>query len=67
MMSVKIRGGVAVGRRRGHAVDVAGGSVHGVWPEHGVGFSYVMSLMRDDQDVDPRPQALLQALCDATR
>ncbi len=40
----------------------AGGSTHGAWPSHGVGFSYAMNLMRDDAPVDPRPQALLAAL-----
>src|SRR5262249_19685561 len=32
----------------------AGGSVHGLWPGHGIGFSYVMNRLRDDQPVDPR-------------
>jgi len=41
----------------------AGGSLHGAWPTHRVGFSYAMNLMRDDQvDGDPRPKALLEAL-----
>jgi CubicO group peptidase (beta-lactamase class C family) len=40
----------------------AGGSCHGAWPGHGIGFSYAMNRMRDDQDVDPRSQALLDAL-----
>ena len=40
----------------------AGGSVHGCWPEHRVGFSYAMNLMRDDEPVDPRAQSLLAAL-----
>jgi CubicO group peptidase (beta-lactamase class C family) len=40
----------------------AGGSCHGAWPEHGIGFSYAMNRMRDDQDVDPRSRALLDAL-----
>jgi CubicO group peptidase (beta-lactamase class C family) len=40
----------------------AGGSIHGAWPQHRVGFSYAMNLMRDDQDVDPRADALLGAL-----
>ena len=43
----------------------AGGSSHGAWPAKQVGFSYAMNLMRDDQDVDARPQALLRALHDA--
>jgi CubicO group peptidase (beta-lactamase class C family) len=45
----------------------AGGSIHGAWPEHGIGFSYTMNLMRDDQDVDPRAEALLQALYEAAQ
>ena len=41
----------------------AGGSVHGAWPTHRVGFSYAMNLMRDDQrEGDVRPKALLGAL-----
>src|ERR1019366_10819000 len=41
----------------------AGGSVHGVWPAHPVGFSYTMNLMRDEGGgVDPRAAALLAAL-----
>ena len=40
----------------------AGGSKHGFWPREGVGFSYCMSVMRDDEEVDPRPAALLAAL-----
>ncbi|HET8815026.1 MAG TPA: serine hydrolase domain-containing protein, partial [Solirubrobacterales bacterium] len=41
----------------------AGGSVHGRWPEQGVGFSYAMNLMHDDHpEGDPRPRALLEAL-----
>jgi CubicO group peptidase (beta-lactamase class C family) len=40
----------------------AGGSVHGAWPEHGVGFAYTMNLMRDGEEVDARPAALLAAL-----
>lgn len=40
----------------------AGGSVHCAWPSHRVGMSYVMNLMRDDAEVDPRPQALLEAV-----
>jgi CubicO group peptidase (beta-lactamase class C family) len=43
-------------------VGGAGGSVHGAWPSHGVGFSYAMNLMRDDQEVDPRADALLTSL-----
>ena len=40
----------------------AGGSVHGRWPALGVGFSDCMSVMRDDQEIDPRPRALISAL-----
>jgi CubicO group peptidase (beta-lactamase class C family) len=40
----------------------AGGSCHGAWPEHGIGFSYSMNRLRDDNEVDPRSQALLDAL-----
>jgi CubicO group peptidase (beta-lactamase class C family) len=40
----------------------AGGSIHCAWPSHGVGASYVMNELRDDNDVDPRAQALLKAL-----
>lgn len=39
----------------------AGRSVHCAWPSHGVGISYVMNSMRDDQSVDPRASALLRA------
>jgi CubicO group peptidase (beta-lactamase class C family) len=39
----------------------AGGSVHCAWPSLRAGVSYAMNLMRDDADVDPRPQALLNA------
>jgi CubicO group peptidase (beta-lactamase class C family) len=40
----------------------AGGSVHGAWPAERVGFSYCMNELRDDREVDPRAQALLDAL-----
>jgi CubicO group peptidase (beta-lactamase class C family) len=40
----------------------AGGSCHGAWPEYGIGFSYAMSQLRDDHDVDPRSQSLLDAV-----
>jgi CubicO group peptidase (beta-lactamase class C family) len=40
----------------------AGGSIHGAWPELGVGFSYAMNGMRDADPLDPRAQALLSAL-----
>jgi CubicO group peptidase (beta-lactamase class C family) len=40
----------------------AGGSVHCAWPSHRLGMSYVMNLMRDDAAVDPRPEALLDAV-----
>jgi CubicO group peptidase (beta-lactamase class C family) len=42
--------------------DGAGGSVHGAWPSHGLGYSYAMNRMRDDCDRDPRAAALLEAL-----
>ena len=43
----------------------AGGSLHGAWPVHGVGFSYAMNRMRDDQLAgDARSQGLLNALHD---
>jgi hypothetical protein len=40
----------------------AGGSMHGAWPQMGVGYSYSMNLMRDGDDRDPRSAALLDAL-----
>jgi CubicO group peptidase (beta-lactamase class C family) len=40
----------------------AGGSAHGAWPTERVGFSYCMNELRDDREVDPRAQALLDAL-----
>jgi CubicO group peptidase (beta-lactamase class C family) len=43
----------------------AGGSMHGAWPDLGVGFSYAMNMMRDDEDQDGRAQALLRALHEA--
>jgi CubicO group peptidase (beta-lactamase class C family) len=42
----------------------AGGSVHGAWPEASIGFSFVMSELRDEQ-VDDRARTLLRALWDA--
>jgi CubicO group peptidase (beta-lactamase class C family) len=39
----------------------AGGSCHRAWPEQGIGFSYAMNQLRDDNDVDPRSQSLLDA------
>lgn len=50
-----------VSRAFGHGG--AGGSMHGAWPEHGVGFSYVMNHMSDEID---RATPLLEALFDAT-
>lgn len=41
--------------------DGAGGSCHGAWPAHGVGFSYVMSQMREEP-TDDRARSLLAAL-----
>ncbi len=40
----------------------AGGSVHGVWPDHRVGFSYAMNEMRDEPEGNLRARALLEAL-----
>jgi CubicO group peptidase (beta-lactamase class C family) len=40
----------------------AGGSRHGAWPEHGIGFSYAMNQLRDDEEIDPRSHALLDAV-----
>ena len=40
----------------------AGGSVHGRWPRHRLGFSYAMNQLRDDPR-DVRAAALLAALC----
>ena len=39
----------------------AGGSVHGRWPQQGVGFSYAMNLLQY-YDADPRSGSLLGAL-----
>lgn len=39
----------------------AGGSCHGAWPSHRVGFSYVMNQMREELD-DDRSRSLLAAL-----
>jgi CubicO group peptidase (beta-lactamase class C family) len=39
----------------------AGGSIHGAWPSHGVGFSYTMNQLRDDA-VDDRGRALIASL-----
>lgn len=38
-----------------------GGSLHGAWPSHRVGFSYASNQRRDDPD-DPRAASLLTAL-----
>lgn len=40
----------------------AGGSMHGAWPGLGVGYSYAMNRMRNDEQIDPRGHALLAAL-----
>lgn len=40
----------------------AGGSIHCAWPAERIGLSYAMNLMRDDEVVDPRAQALLRAV-----
>jgi len=42
----------------------AGGSIHGAWPDQGVGFSYAMNDLRNPKP-DPRAQALLSALHEA--
>jgi CubicO group peptidase (beta-lactamase class C family) len=42
----------------------AGGSVHGAWPSHGLGFSYAQNQHRDDPS-DARSISLLDALFDA--
>jgi CubicO group peptidase (beta-lactamase class C family) len=42
----------------------AGGSLHGGWPSRGIGFSYLMNQMRDDE-VDERSATLLRALFEA--
>ena len=39
----------------------AGGSVHGAWPDHGIGFSYAMNRMSNDAN-DVRAASLLDAL-----
>jgi CubicO group peptidase (beta-lactamase class C family) len=39
----------------------SGGSQHGCWPTQGIGFSYSMNLLRDD-DADRRAKDLLDAL-----
>jgi CubicO group peptidase (beta-lactamase class C family) len=49
----------------GHAG--VGGTVHGVWPTTGLGFSYVPNAMVDGQAPDPRAKALLAALHLATK
>jgi CubicO group peptidase (beta-lactamase class C family) len=43
----------------------AGGSVHGCWPSAGLGFSYAMNLLRDDEGEESRAAALLGALEEA--
>ncbi len=40
----------------------AGGSIHGAWPEHAVGFSYAMNELRDEPGSDGRAAPLLDAL-----
>ncbi len=45
----------------GYGHGGAGGSMHGAWPKHRVGFSYAMNQMRDDSD-DDRSRTLLAAL-----
>ena len=43
----------------------AGGSAHGAWPEHRIGFSYAMNLMHDSAAGDQRALNLLSALHEA--
>ncbi len=43
----------------------AGGSMHGAWPSLRTGFSYAPNLMKSFTDLDPRSQALLDALHEA--
>ncbi len=45
----------------------AGGSMHGAWPTHRVGFSYAMNTMYDEVQDEPRSQGLLHALLSAVR
>jgi hypothetical protein len=52
---------VSTDRSRGHSATGAGGSVHGAWPEHGIGFSYALNRMSSAPD-DVRAAALLDAL-----
>lgn len=40
----------------------AGGSVHGAWPSLRTGFSYTPNMLGADAAVDPRAEALLEAL-----
>ena len=40
----------------------AGGSSHGAWPEHRIGFSYAMNLMHDSTSGDQRALNVLSAL-----
>jgi CubicO group peptidase (beta-lactamase class C family) len=40
----------------------AGGSVHGAWPQHGIGFSYTPNMLLETAGSDPRAHALLDAL-----
>jgi CubicO group peptidase (beta-lactamase class C family) len=40
----------------------AGGSSHGAWPEHRIGFSYAMNLMHDPTSGDQRALNVLTAL-----
>jgi CubicO group peptidase (beta-lactamase class C family) len=40
----------------------AGGSLHGAWPEQRIAFSYVTSLLREDERGNERTHSLLHAL-----
>lgn len=45
----------------------AGGSTHCAWPTQGIGLSYAMNSLRDDEGVDPRASELLRVLYDCAR
>ncbi|GAA1706579.1 serine hydrolase domain-containing protein [Propioniferax innocua] len=42
----------------------AGGGLHGAWPDHGIGFSFLLNEMQSE-DVDRRAKDLLEALASA--
>jgi CubicO group peptidase (beta-lactamase class C family) len=45
----------------------AGGSSHGAWPDHRIGFSYAMNLMQDPTSGDQRALRVLTALHKAAK